>query len=97
MHCGFSLTSLLNAENDCGIFHFNQYAYIQVCNFSYVLCNISHNFPHFQITEDVKFTLSYAPWKLHLFVYLSIAIATVVTIAEILKNNGLAVEKSEFL
>ena len=31
------------------------------------------------------------------FYIISTAIATVVTIAEILKNNGLAVEKSEIL
>lgn len=63
--------------------------------FSYVVCDISHNFPHYQITEGVKFTSFYALLNWHL--YFSIAIATVVTIAEILKNNGLAVEKSEFL
>ncbi|XP_048331313.2 uncharacterized protein At2g34160 isoform X1 [Ziziphus jujuba] len=39
----------------------------------------------------VKFTSFYALLNWHL--YFSIAIATVVTIAEILKNNGLAVEK----
>lgn len=32
-----------------------------------------------------------------LYMILSTAIATVVTVAEILKNNGLAVEKSELL
>lgn len=33
-------------------------------------------------------------WTFHLFLVVSAAIATVVTVAEILKNNGLAVEKS---
>ncbi|KAH7524670.1 hypothetical protein FEM48_Zijuj06G0144300 [Ziziphus jujuba var. spinosa] len=44
---------------------------------------------------DVKFTSFYALLNWHL--YFSIAIATVVTIAEILKNNGLAVEKSNVI
>lgn len=43
--------------------------------------------------EHFKLTLYDANWHLCLFT----AIATVVTIAEILKNNGLAVEKSEIL